>query len=117
MELLKKWMTKPIPLHALEPDETLYERCYWLALFVKQLKGENQELKEQNQQLRAENNMLQVRTNGGQPLTVDEQELLLLRDQVNALWLTNAKLSRRLFNLSTKATHLQTELAQVKEAA
>lgn len=117
MELLKKWMTKPIPLHALEPGETLYERCYWLALFVKQLKAEKQELVEQNQQLREENKTLLVRTNGGLPLTADMQELMLLRDQVNALWLTNAKLSRRLFNLSTKATHLQTELAQVKEAA
>ncbi|MEO8590777.1 MAG: hypothetical protein ABI432_15485 [Flavobacteriales bacterium] len=37
LNYLKK--QKRLLLHALEPGETLYERCYWLALFVKDLKG------------------------------------------------------------------------------
>lgn len=117
MNLLKHWVAKPIPLHALEPGETLHERCYWLALFVKQLKGEKQELLRRNEDLQEQNITLLARVSNGAALTVEEEELVTLRAQVQELKKKNLKLTKRLANLGIKATHLQTELAQATQAA
>ena len=105
MSIIKYLKKTPIALHVLEPDETLYERCYWLALFVKELKGKLTTAERHNEQL-----VRQV--NCGEPLTASQQELLDLRHQVNELWRVNEKLQKRIFKLGQKAKHLEAGLEQ-----
>ena len=89
MKLLR-YLRKPkrLELHALEPNETWYERAYWLTLFVKQLKDEREALRVQNKAL-----LQQV--NSGQPLTVTQEEFLAMREELNELHKAKAKLDSR----------------------
>lgn len=89
MALFKFLKPKPIELHALEQDETWYQRAYWLTMLAK-------ELKEAVMKLRSHNDQLTRQVNAGEPLTKDQQELLDLRDQVNALYGAKLKLEKRL---------------------
>jgi hypothetical protein len=79
---------KPLELHALEPNETWYERCYWLMLLVKELKAERDQLREQNKAL-----LQQV--NAGEPLSFTEEEFLAMRQELNEMHKAKAKLDAR----------------------
>lgn len=92
MGLFKRF-PKPqrIELHVLEQDETWYQRAYWLALMAKELKAEVA-------RLRIENDQLLRQVNAGEPLTVEQQEFLAMRDELNELHKAKAKLDRRRFS-------------------
>jgi len=79
---------KRLELHALEPNETWYERAYWLTLFVKELKAERD-------QLRAQNKGLLQQVNSGQPLSFTQEEFLAMREELNELHKAKAKLDKR----------------------
>lgn len=81
-----------LKLHTLEPGETLYERCYWLALFVKELKAEREKLQ-------AQNKALLDQVNAGQPLNVTQEEFLAMRAELNELHKAKAKLDSRVSRL------------------
>ena len=87
---LLRYLRKPkrLELHALEPNETWYERAYWLTLFVK-------ELKDEREALRAQNRALLQQVNSGQPLTVTQEEFLAMREELNELHKAKAKLDNR----------------------
>ncbi len=89
MSLFKFMKPKRLELHAMEPDETWYQRAYWLTLLVKTLKAEVAKLSAENEQLLRQLNLEGM-------LTPDQQELLNLRDQVQELSKTKAKLEKRL---------------------
>ena len=77
-----------VQLHALEPTETWYERCYWLVLLVKELKAERD-------QLRARNAELLQQVNAGEPLSFTEEEFLAMRQELNEMHKAKAKLDNR----------------------
>ncbi len=90
MALLKFLKQAPkLELHALEPDETWYERAYWLALLAKELKAEVLQLK-------TENNQLLQQVHAGEPLNVDEKAYLTMRQELDELNHEKAKLEKRL---------------------
>lgn len=87
---LFKYFPKPpkLELHALEPDETWYNRAYWLTMLAKELKSEVEKLRALNKQL-----LHQV--NAGEPLTFTEEEFLAMRDELNEIHKAKAKLDNR----------------------
>ncbi len=86
---LLKFLRKPkLELHALEPDQTWYERAYWLTLLVKELKAEMEVLRAQNKQLLHH-------VNAGEPLNVMEEEFLAMREELNELHKAKAKVDNR----------------------
>ena len=84
--LLKK---KKLDIHVLEPEETWYERSYWLALLVSQLKAEIVQLRDQNA-------MLLIQVNAGEPLTIVQDEFLHMRNELNELHKAKAKVEKQL---------------------
>ena len=99
MALLKFLKKAPkLELHALEPDETWYERAYWLALLAKELKAEVLQLK-------TENNQLLQQVHAGEPLKVDEKAYLTMRQELDELNHEKAKLEKRLRRYHDKERH------------
>lgn len=107
---LLRYIRKPkrLELHALEPDETWYERASWLALFVKELKAERDELRKQNKAL-----LDQV--NSGQPLNVTQVEFLAMREELNELHKAKAKLDNRVSRTFQVHQSLMDEIEDLRE--
>ena len=83
---LKK--TARLEMHALGPDETWFQRCYWLTLFVNELKGERD-------RLRDENALLLDQVKCGEPLSYTDEEFLAMRHELNEIHRAKAKLDKR----------------------
>ncbi len=89
MAILRFLQKQPrLELHAAEPEETWFQRCYWLTLLVRELKAERDQLKAQNSALLRE-------VNNGEPLTVTQEEFLAMREELNQLHRAKAKLDNR----------------------
>ncbi len=90
MEFLHFIKKKParLELHALEPDETWYERAYYLVLLAKELKAEVE-------QLRTANKQLELLAKAELPLTAEQDELLSMRDELQELRKAKTKLEKR----------------------
>ena len=90
MEFLHFIKKKParLELHALEPEETWYERAYYLVLLAKELKAEVE-------QLRTANKQLALLAKAELPLTAEQDELLSMRDELEELRKAKTKLEKR----------------------
>ena len=99
--------TERIPLHLPEPDETLYERCVWLALFAKDLKRRlTASLLEQQ---RLEDVVL-----GKEVVAAAAKELVALRRENEALVRENGKLAKECVRLRGKRTALHEEVLSLR---
>lgn len=105
-----RYLKKPtnLHLHALEPNETWYERSYWLALFVKELKAERDALRTQVASL-----LQQVK--GGEPLSVMEEEYLAMRQELNAMYKAKAKSDARVTKLMQVNRSLMDEVDDLRQ--
>ncbi len=99
--------THTLTLHALEPNETWFERCYWLARFVTELKAERERLIEQNKAL-----LQQV--NAGEPLSFTQEEFLAMRTELNELHKAKAKLDGRVCRVMQVNTSLLDEVSDLR---
>ena len=88
MKIRHLFKKKQLELHVLDPEETWYERSYWLALLARELKAEVVELREQNAALLSQ-------VNAGEPLTIVQEEFLHMRNELNELHKAKAKLDNR----------------------
>jgi hypothetical protein len=107
MDILK-FIPKKAPkleLHAIGPDETWYERAYYVTLLARELKGEVAKLREENKQL-----LRQV--NADLPLSTDQKEFLAMREELNEVHKSKAKLHRHL----TRAMQVNRVLMEEVEA-
>ena len=84
-----------------EPGQ--HQQLLWLVQFIGALKGDIKRLKEEKRAL-----ALQLKNSS--PLTVEEQELLDLRYQVQMLWFRNAKLEKTCYAVKCRNKELQDQL-------
>ena len=80
-----------------------FEQLAWLVRMIK-------ELKTTAQQLKHENDALRFQMKGNEPITDAEMEVLVLREQLNDLWITKSKLEHNVDRISTERKALRTEL-------
>ena len=112
MDILK-FIPKKAPklsLHSIGPDETWYERAYYVTLLAKELKEEVAMLREQNGQL-----VKQV--NAGLPLSSDQEEFLAIREELNELYLSKAKLERHVLRTMQVNQVLMDEVSDLRKGA
>ena len=80
-----------------------FEQLAWLVRMIR-------ELKTTVRQLKHENDALKFQVKGNQPITDAEMEVLVLREQLNDLWISKAKLEHNVDRISTERKALRTEL-------
>ncbi len=95
-----------VPVRLFAPGEPgQHEQLYWLVRFI-------QELKEDVKQLTDEKNALLMQVEGQEPLTEVEQEVLVLRYQVQMLWQQHAGMQAKCDILKKRNAELNLELDQ-----
>ncbi|MBK7555382.1 MAG: hypothetical protein IPO17_13265 [Flavobacteriales bacterium] len=99
------WKKKRVQLHALGPSETWYQRCVDLVAYASLLRNDVMELK-------AKNRELQRMVNAGEVFTSEQDELQLLRLEVNALWRFNEKMGRKAYQQAQLNKVLSMELEE-----
>jgi chromosome segregation ATPase len=103
MNLFNLAKPKRITLRLVDPDETLYERCYRLVLLITEQKKELKALK-------AENAQLLDHLNQGRSLSAEQVELMHWRTEVDELWQKNERLKNKLTSKSQENRYLRSEL-------
>ncbi len=99
--------TKRISLHALEPDETLYERCVWLAYYVKDLQRRLSASVLEQQRLEE----LVLNQESAPELA---KELMALRREKEALVRENSKLAKAYDKLLGQRKELKQEVMSLR---